>query len=89
VVNTGGGVFCRTWRSIEELPSKDEETTYYEVMYGDEFGGVEVGKWSKEKGGVVRWEGSETVEAPSEKTDPACAELARELMEQYPDGERA
>lgn len=76
VRNTGGNIFCRVWRT-----DADTDETMYEVMYGDQFEGVEMSRYVPSPDGDYHdYDGSVVMRDAPEHTNEACTGVAQELM---------
>jgi hypothetical protein len=86
VEHTGGNIFCRVWRTVEDHTDADVDE-YLEVGYNGDFAGVSVSRYVTDEDYGYVFE--ETVEdrQVSENTDVACAEMAVRLMKRYPSDE--
>lgn len=80
VLNTGGSIMCRIWRTWE--PGTRQRDTEFEVIYNPSEHptvGLEAHTWNDDLGGYVFDHEVESKKA-EERDDHAQAELARELM---------
>lgn len=80
VVNTGGNMMCRIWQTWES--SEKEQETEYEIIYNisqDASVALQAYTWDKKYDAYIFDHEIKVVEA-GKNTDPAQAEVARELM---------
>lgn len=83
VVHTGGGIYCRIWRTREDFdePAEEESQVYYEVAYNAEFTGASLERYEyNESDGRWQYGGEVKHRSADEMSDQACAEVAEELM---------
>jgi hypothetical protein len=87
VVHTGGGIYCRIWRTKTEDQSNSTDPDpdiYYEAIYGSKFDGATIDVYEYREDTEL-WERRKELdrELCSEKTDLDCAEVVLELMEKH------
>lgn len=82
VEHTGGNIWCRIWRTVEDRTASDADE-YYEVGYNGDFLGASLAKYVSDNDYGYVWDENIADKDAAEQTDEACAEAARELMEKF------
>jgi len=82
VQHTGGNVFNRVWRTVED-PAEADTGEYFEVGYDGEFQGASLVRYVSDPNMGFVWDEHIADEEATAQTDEACAEAALTLMEAY------
>lgn len=82
VEHTGGNIWCRIWRDYESVEELEAGETAHEVIYGSQFDGVGVERYTAPENGRLEFDELVTQRDSDEQTDERCAEIATELMRQ-------